>query len=70
VTLTADGNNLAPILNHTEFYPTYPRIWHQEQISQGKDWPKFHKGWLNWGWNGCWKMHYDAPFYDWLLKNL
>lgn len=65
-----DNNSLKLILDHTKFYPQYPKIWYQEQISLGKECPLFHTGWLNWGWNGSWTMHYDTPFYDWLLNKL
>lgn len=70
VELKADDINLDPILDHTEFYPQYPRIWHQEQVLLGKEWPLFHKGWLSWGWNGSWQMKYYTPFYDWLLRKI
>jgi hypothetical protein len=70
VDIKVDDHSIKSILNHTEFYPQYPKIWYQEQVLLGKDWPSFHIGWLNWGWNGTWKMYYDTPFYSWLLKKL
>lgn len=70
VSVTADDIDLQKILNHTKFYPIYPRPWYDEQLSQGKDWPEFHYGWITWGWNGTWMLEYSTPFYDWLLKKL
>jgi hypothetical protein len=70
ISLKADGNDLAPILNHTKFYPNYPQPWYHEQLSQGNTCPEFHLGWLSWGWNGTWQMSYSTPFYEWLLKEL
>ena len=70
VSLIADDINLQKILDHTKFYPIYPRPWYDEQVFQGKDWPKFHYGWIEWGWNGTWQMEYSTPFYDWLLKKI
>lgn len=68
--LWADGIDLKQVLNGTKFYPEYPLPWYDEQVSQGIVWPEWHQGWLEWGWNGTWKMSYDTPFYDWLLKEL
>lgn len=70
VSLIADDIDLQKILNHTKFYPIYPRPWYDEQVSQGKNWPEFHCGWTTWGWNGTWMLEYSTPFYDWLLKKL
>ena len=66
----ADDIDLKKILPHTKFYPKYPLQWHAEQLVQGTVWPEFHSGWLEWGWNGTWKMEFTSPFYTWLLHEL
>lgn len=69
-TVEVDGIDLKKILDRTKFYPRYPSQWLSEQQSQGVSWPEAHQGWLEWGWNGVWKLEYRTPFYDWLLKEL
>jgi hypothetical protein len=68
--LSVDGINLEKILYHSEYYPQYPATWLSEELSQGRSWPAYHKGWLEWGWNGTWCLPYTVPFYTWLLKSL
>ena len=68
--LTADGIDLAKILNHSKYFPKYPEPWYSQQKEQGIDWPEYQTGSLVWGWNGYWIFNYTTPFYTWLLKNV
>ena len=68
--LKVDDIDMAKILDHSRFYPEYPEPWLSEQHALGIQWPEFHTGWLEWGWNGTWQFRFQVPFYDWLLKTL
>jgi hypothetical protein len=66
--ILADELDISPLIDHGRFYPIYPEPWISEQRQQGIDWPKYHQRWREWGWNGTWRLDYQAPFYTWLLK--
>jgi hypothetical protein len=65
-----DDINLNKICYQSKYYPTYPEPWISEQRDQGKQWPEYLTGVLNWGWNGHWVLDYETPIYTWLLKNV
>jgi len=68
--ITADGIDLAKILDHSKYFPRYPEPWYTEQTEQGIDWPEYQTGSLVWGWNGYWTFNYTTPFYTWLLNSV
>ena len=65
-----DGINLQRVLCKSKFYPEYPEPWITEQREEGHQWPEYHRGWLNLGWNGVWMLEYRTPVYTWLLENV
>jgi len=68
--LTADGIDLAKILNHSKYFPKYPEPWYTQQKEQGVTLPEYQTGSLVWGWNGYWTFNYTTPFYTWLLNSV
>lgn len=68
--ITADGINLKKLCYNSKFYPEYPEPWATQQIENGQILPTYHKGWMEWGWNGTWILHFQTPFYTWMLDNV
>jgi hypothetical protein len=68
--ITADNIDLHNFFHNSKFYPEYPEPWATEQLEQGKELPLYHKGWVEWGWNGTWVLEFQAPFYTWMLDNV
>jgi len=65
-----DELDISSIIDHGRFYPEYPEPWISEQRAQGAEWPPYHVGWRQWGWNGVWRLEYESPFYTWLLHTI
>lgn len=68
--LWIDDIDATVLCHQSRYYPQYPEPWITQQRELGHDWPKFHHGWITWGWNGIWVLDCETPIYTWMLKNV
>ena len=69
-TIEIDEIDIGALVYEGIYTPDYPEPWATQQRQAGTELPESFKNVTKMGHNGTWSLHFESPFYMWLLENL